>query len=252
MELIAPAPHSRGGDIGDAFPAFLPSGIVAPAPQLRQELLPAAGALHGRLNHRDQLELPALSPHGTAVLPRPEALDLFLLAIRLQGGQPMLPADLVADQPHPLQGPGREVELFSGVRFHGIHNQMGVEVLPVDVGSHQHFAVGEEPLRQFLGDLMGLRRCDVLLGREGLNVVIEPGTAGLAVQVLGSQKALVGQIRRTVDTGEIAGAVCVHGFLLLGHVPQDAAHGTGGLFLLTDEAARRHGIPPALPLSVAG
>ena len=122
----------------------------------------------------------------------------------------------------------------------------------VDVGSYQHFAVGEEPLRQFLGDLMGLRRCDVLLGREGLNVVIEPGTAGLAVQVLGSQKALVGQIRRTVDTGEIAGAVCVHGFLLLGHVPQDAAHGTGGLFLLTDEAARRHGIPPALPLSVAG
>ena len=88
--------------MGDVFPAFLPPGIVAPAPQLVQEFLPAAGALHGRLDHRDQLKLPALSPHGAAVLPRPEALDLFLLAIRLKDGQPVLPADLVADQPHPL------------------------------------------------------------------------------------------------------------------------------------------------------
>ena len=123
---------------------------------------------------------------------------------------------------------------------------------PVDVGSHQHFAVGEEPLRQLLGDLMGLRRCDALLGREGLGVVVEPGAAGLAVQVLCSQEALIGQIRRTVDAGEVAGAVCVHGFLLLGHIPQDAAHGTGSLLLLTDETACRHGSPPALPLSAAG
>ena len=161
----------------------------------------------------------------------------------------MLPADLVADQPHPLQGPGCEVELFPGVRLHGVHHQMGVEVRPVDVGSHQHFAVGEEPLRQLLGDLMGLRRCDALLGREGLNVVIEPGAAGLAIQVFRGQKALIGQIRHAVDAGEVAGAVRIRGLLLLGHVPQDAAHGAGGLLFLTDETARRHGIPPALPLS---
>ena len=123
---------------------------------------------------------------------------------------------------------------------------------PVDMRSHQHFTAGEEPLRQLLGDLVGLCRCGVLLGREGLGVVVEPGAAGLAVQVLGGQEALVGQIRRTIDTGEIAGAICVHGFLLLGHVPQDAAHGTGGLLLLTDEDTRRHGTPPALPLSAAG
>ena len=181
MELIVPAPHSQGGDVGNTFSAFLPPGIVAPAPQLVQEFLPAAGALHGRLDHRNQLKLPALSPHGAAVLPRPESLDLFLLAIRLQSGQPMFPADLVADQPHPLQGPGREVEFFPGVRLHGVHYQVGVEVGPVDVGSHQHFTAGEEPLRQLLGDLMGLRRRDALLGREGLGVVIEPGAAGLAI-----------------------------------------------------------------------
>ena len=164
MELIVPAPHSSGSDVGDAFPAFHPPGIVAPAPQLVQEFLPAAGTLHGRLDHRNQLKLPALSPQGAAVLPRPEALDLFLLAIRLQGAQPMLPADLIADQPHPIQGPGREVELFPSVRLHGVHHQVGVEVLPVDMRSHQHFAAGEEPLRQLLGDLMGLRRRDALLG----------------------------------------------------------------------------------------
>lgn len=161
----------------------------------------------------------------------------------------MFPADLVADQPHPLQGPGREVELFPGVRLHGVYHQVGVEVRPVDMRGHQHFAAGEEPVRQLLGDLMDLHRCDVLLGREGLGVVIEPGAAGLAVQVLGSQEALISQIRYAVDAGEIAGAICVHGFLLLGHIPQDTAHGTGGLLLLTDETARRHGLPPALPLS---
>ena len=123
---------------------------------------------------------------------------------------------------------------------------------PVDVGSHQHFAAGEEPLRQLRGDLMGLRRRNVLLGREGLGVVIEPGAAGLAIQVLCSQEALIGQIRRTVDAGEVAGAVCVHGFLLLSHVPQDTTHGAGGLLFLTDEVARRYGLPPALPLSAAG
>ena len=123
---------------------------------------------------------------------------------------------------------------------------------PVDMRSYQHFAVGEEPLRQLLGDLVGLRRRDVLLGREGLGVVVEPGATGLAIKVFRGQEALIGQIRHAVDAGEIAGAVCVHGFLVLGHVPQDAAHGTGGLLLLTDETARRHGIPPALPLSAAG
>ena len=123
---------------------------------------------------------------------------------------------------------------------------------PVDMSGHQHFEVGEEPLRQLLGDLVGLRRCDALLGRKGLDVVIEPGAAGLAIQVFRGQEALIGQIRHAVDPGEIAGAVCVHGFLLLGHIPQDAAHGTGSLLLLTDETACRHRSPPALPLSAAG
>lgn len=56
------------------------------------------------------------------------------------------------------------MDLFPSVRLHGVHHQVGVEMGPVDVGSHQHFAAGEEPLRQLLGDLMGLCRCDVLLG----------------------------------------------------------------------------------------
>ena len=76
----------------------------------------------------------------------------------------MLLADLIADQPHPLQGPRREVELFPGVRLHGVHHQVGVEVRPVDMCGHQHFAAGEELFRQLLGDLVGLCWCDVLLG----------------------------------------------------------------------------------------
>ena len=248
MELVVPAPHSRRGDVGDAFPAFLPPGIVAPAPQLVQELLPVAGALHDRLDHRDQLKLPALSPHGTAVLPRPESLDLFLLAVRLQGGQPMLPADLVADQPHPLQGPGGEVELFPGVRLHGVHHQVGVEMRPVDVGSHQHFAAGEEPLRQLQGDLVGLRKADLLLGREGLDVLVEEGSVGLSVEVLGRQETFLCQLRRAVDTGEIAAAGFIHRLFLLRHVADHPPHGARRLFPLFDVATGRQGRSPNLSL----
>ncbi len=76
----------------------------------------------------------------------------------------MFHADLVADLPHLLQGIGGEVQLLSGVRVDRVDDQVGVQVLRVHVCGHQNLAAWEEPLRQFLSDLVRFFRCDFFLG----------------------------------------------------------------------------------------
>ena len=158
----------------------------------------------------------------------------------------MFQTELVAELPHLLQGFGREVELLSRVRVDGVDHEVGVGMFRVHMGGRQHLTAGEEPLRQLQGDLVGLRRSHVFLRREGLDVVVEEGAAGLAVEMLGGHKALLGQRGGTVDTGEIPPAVLVHGLFLLGDVAEHPAHGAGGLLPLLDKATRRRGKSPGL------
>lgn len=75
----------------------------------------------------------------------------------------MLPADLVADHPHPFQGSGREVELPPGVRLDGVDDEVGVEMLRVQVCRHQDLTSRKELLRQLQRDPVSLRRGDPLL-----------------------------------------------------------------------------------------
>lgn len=126
----------------------------------------------------------------------------------------------------------------------GVDHEVGVEVICIDVRCHQDFTAWEEPLRHLQRDLVGLRRGDVLLGREGLNVLVEEGPAGFAVQIFGDHKGLLCQFGRAVDAGEIVSAICTQRLLILGHVADDACHGPSRLLGLLNEAARRHGIPP--------
>ena len=68
----------------------------------------------------------------------------------------MFHTDLVADLPHLFQGFGGEVKLLPSLRMDGVDHQMGVQVCPVHMGCHQHLTAGEELLRQFQADFMGL------------------------------------------------------------------------------------------------
>ena len=76
----------------------------------------------------------------------------------------MLLAELVADLPHLLQSVGREVQLFPGVRVNRVDDQVRVQVFRIDVCGHQNLAAWEEPLRQFLSDLVRFFRRDFFLG----------------------------------------------------------------------------------------
>lgn len=164
----------------------------------------------------------------------------------------MLQAELVADRPHLLQRLGREVELLAGVRVDGVHHEVRVGVSRIHVGGHQHLTAGEEPLRQFQGDLVGFRRSHIFLRREGLDIVVEESAAGLAIQILSGHEALLCHLRATVDTGEILPPIQIHRLFLLRDVAEYPAHGAGGLLTLLDEAARRHRRSPHLSPSAGG
>ena len=160
----------------------------------------------------------------------------------------MLYADLVTDLPHLLQGVGGEVQLLSGVRVDRVDDQVGVQVLRVHVCGHQNLAAWEEPLRQFLSDFVRFRRRDFLFGREGLDVLVEESPVGLSVEVLGRHETLLCQLRRAVDTGEIAAAGFVHRLFFLGHIADHPPHGARRLFPLFDVATGRQGRSPNLSL----
>ena len=122
----------------------------------------------------------------------------------------MFPADLVADQPHFFQSPRRKVELSSGIRLDGVDDEVRVQVLRIEVRCHQDFTARKELLRQLQCDLMGLRRGDLFLRRKGLDVLVKEGVMRLAVQILGSHEALVGNITHTVDAGEVSCPIRVY------------------------------------------
>lgn len=164
MQLIISALHSRGGGVGDVLSTILPAHIVAPPPHLPDELLPAPHSFHDGLHRGDQLEFPAFSPDSGTVFSRLDAFFTPFLPVWLQCGQAMLPADLVADHPHPFQGPGHEVELPPGIWLDGVDDEVGVEMLRVQVCRHQDLTSRKELLRQLQCDPVSLRRGDPLLG----------------------------------------------------------------------------------------
>ena len=248
MQFVVSALLSRGCGVGDALSPLLPAHLIAPLVHFTQELLPRPSSFHGFLDCDDQLELPAVSPVSCPVFPCPQALGAPILLVWLQGSEAVLHADLVADLPHLLQGIWCEVQFLSGVRVDGVDDQVGVQVFRVDVCGHQNLAAWEEPLRQFLSDFVRFRRRDFLFGGEGLDILVEEGSVGLSVEVLGCQETLLCQLRRAVDTGEIAAAGFIHRLFLLRHVADHPPHGARRLFPLFDVATGRQGRSPNLSL----
>ena len=248
MQFVVSALLSRGRGIGDTLSTLFPAHLIALLVHFTQELLTRPGALHDFLDCDDQLELPAVASVGRPIFPSPQALGAPVLLVWLQGGEAVLHADLVTDLPHLLQGVGGEVQLLSGVRVDGVDDQVGVQVLRVHVCGHQHLTAWEEPLRQFLSDLVRFRRRDFLFGREGLDVLVEEGSAGLPVEILGCQETFLRQLRRAIDTGEVVAAGFIHRLFFLGHIADHPPHGARRLLPLFDVATGRQGRSPDLSL----
>lgn len=160
----------------------------------------------------------------------------------------MLHTDLITDLPHFFQRSGSEVELLSGIRMNRVDHQKGVKMLPIHMGGHQDLTAGEESLRQFQTDLMGLGGSEVFFRGEGLGVLVEEGAGVFPVEVFGGHEALHGHICHTVDARQVAVAFLVHGFLWLGYILDYPPHAPCRLLAFLDKATGRHGGSPGLSL----
>lgn len=83
MQLIVSALYSGRCGVGDVLSMFLPAHLVAPSLHLLYEFLPVAGYPHNRLYRGDELEFPALAPHGGPVFPRSQATGPVILTVWL-------------------------------------------------------------------------------------------------------------------------------------------------------------------------
>lgn len=142
------------------------------------------------------------------------------------------------------------MELLPGIRMDGVDHQMGVKVLPVHMGGYQNLTAGEESLRQFQTDLMGLGGSEIFFRGEGLGVLVEEGAGVFSVEVLGGHEALHGHICHAVDPCQVAVAFLVHGFLWLGYILDHPPHAPSRLLTFLDEATGRRDESPRLSPSV--
>lgn len=115
-------------------------------------------------------------------------------------------------------------------------------VVRVTVSGYQHFEAGPSLLGKLQADGVNLLGRDLLLRREGLDVLVKVHAGGLVIGVLGGEKLLEGIVPQAVNPGDkpLPGGRVLH-LLGLAAVVHDAPHGTQGLLLLRDVDHRCHG-----------
>lgn len=117
-----------------------------------------------------------------------------------------------------------------------------MEVVRVAVSGHQHFEAWPSLLGKLQADGVNLLERDLLLRREGLNVLVKVHAGSLVIGVLGGEKLLEGIVPQAVNPGDkpLPGSRVLHLFGLAA-VVHDAPHGTQGLLLFRDVDHRCHG-----------
>ncbi len=114
-------------------------------------------------------------------------------------------------------------------------------MVDIRVGGDQHLmprpGLGGKLQRQ----LMGLYSSDVLLGRKGLDILVEIHPSGFVVGLLSSHKFREGVVAVTVDTSDqLPARDRVIYLLLSAAIGYEAVHSTGGLFGLRNIIHNRH------------
>ena len=93
--------------------------------------------------------------------------------------------DLIVDDPVGLQVSGVLVKFFAVPETNAVDDQVTVQMVGVNMGSHQHLKVWELPPGQFQSDGVGLLGRQVICLREGLDEVVVLPPVDFAVPLLG-------------------------------------------------------------------
>ena len=223
-----PALHSVGAGEGDVLPFIRPFHFIAPAHHLPDEIFLVTTDLHGLGHIVHQPELPALTLSGNSVLPA--AHPLAAIFIGWKNRHAMFPAQIITDGPELPECAGILPEFPSVNKAHGVDYKVGVDVLGITVGGHQHLMSRPSLRCERSGDGMGLPIRDILPGGEGLDILIEVDAVHFAVGMLGGKKLCDGIQTVTADAANILlPGELIHCLGFLQAVQHDTDHGTGML-----------------------
>ena len=142
----------------------------------------------------------------------------------------MLPAQFIADGTELLQSVGILSQLPAVYETDGVDHKMGVDVFGIAVSGHLHLMSGPCFHGELSGNVVSLLIGDILLGREGLDILIEVDAVQFAVGILGGEELRDGIQSVTADAADIPlSGQSIHSLTFLQAVPHDTDHGTGML-----------------------
>lgn len=93
--------------------------------------------------------------------------------------------DFIAGQPVGLEVGGALMELPAVLEADAVDDQVAVQMVGVDVGSHQHLKAGKFPLGQLQSNGVGLLGRQVICFREGLDEVVVLPPVRFPIPLLG-------------------------------------------------------------------
>ena len=153
----------------------------------------------------------------------------------------MFPAQLIADGTELFQGAGILPQLSAIYKTDRVDYEVGVDVFGIAVGGHLHLMSGPCFHGELSGNVVSLLIGDILLGREGLDILIEVDAVQFAVGILGGKELRDGIHSVTANAADIPlPGQLIHGLALLQAVPHDTDHGTGMLPGFLDVSYGRH------------
>lgn len=239
VQARIPALHSIGTGEGDVLPFIRPLDFIAPAFHLPDKFFLVPADLHSLGHIVHQPELPALALSGNPVLPAVNAFAAFFIGWKNRHA--MFPAQIITDSPELSKCTGILPEFPSVNMADGVDYKVGVDVLGITVGGHQHLMSRPSLRCKRSGDGMGLAIGDILSGGEGLDILIEVDAIHFAVGMLGGEELRDGIQSVAADAADIPlSGQPIHRFDFLQAVPHDAHHSTGMLPGFLDVSYGRH------------
>ena len=200
MQTVSPALHSIGTGEGNVFPFRRPFDFVAFALHENNEILTAAAFLHGFANIVHQPEFPTVAVLCGAILPGGELLTAA--RIGLQHLETVGLADLIAEGPQLFQRVGILPQFLSGLKADRVDDEVGMDVRCIAVRGHQDLVSGPCAGRKLLRKRMRLSGRDILLRREGLDILVKVDAIQLPIGRFGRREFCDSVRAVTVDAAD--------------------------------------------------
>lgn len=200
--------------------------------------------LHGLSNVIHQLEFPAFAANGGTIFSGRDFRTTLL--IRLQGGETMGGADFIVEFSQMEQCIGMLSQFQAVLKADRVDRKVGMDVVGIAMGSHQHFISRPCLGCKLQGDLMGLLAADGFFRGKGLHILVKADAVLFAPCGLGGFKLCDGAQSIAVDASdETNTGFFIPGLLLPHAVIHDPLHITGPLPDLLDIGDGRQSITPA-------